>query len=300
MYLVWAIQPRAYQHILHKNFDNSPFDESISVSRSTLTEPFAGCSDKRVVGYEYHVTFVGQGFSSTMGRSVEDLIIISKPSSPFSAVGSCSDPFVPAGTDVSSQVSLLVATKMDSGSLIPGQKYYVQVARVNSLGAGPFVRAISESKAPKSLSGLAQNCQIYALPSLSSSSSLKVEWEGVAQYHGRAPNSYRIEFYDVDSGSPTPAAIHLVTDIDESSLYSNTVTDLFPGVRYKAIVIPINDLGEGSPSWFSGFDSSGLIHDDGFSLLQDYVEQSCNAVPTCRSIRLVKSSCNAGFITASF
>lgn len=45
-------------------------------------------------------------------------------------------------------------------------------------------------------------------------------------------------------------------------------------------MIPVNDLGEGSPCWFSGSVSSGLIHDYGFSLLQDYVEQSCNAVPT--------------------
>eukprot|EP00956_Cyclotella_meneghiniana_P022416 scaffold42451_cov66-Cyclotella_meneghiniana.AAC.3 len=264
-----------------QNFDNSLFDESISVSRSTLTEPFAGSSDQRIVGYEYHVTFVGQGFSSTMGHSVDDLIIISKPSSPFFTVGSCSDPFVSSGSDVSSQVSLSVATKMDSGSLIPGLKYYVQVAGVNSVGAGPFVSATPESEAPKSLSGLAQDCRIYALPS--SSSSLKVEWEGVKPFHGQAPNSYRIEFYDMDSGSSTPAAIRLVAEIDESSPYSIIATDLTPGVRYRANVIPINDLGEGSPSWFSSFDSTGLIHDDTFSLPQDYTQQSCNAVPTCEA-----------------
>ena len=38
------------------NFDDSPFDESVTVSRSTLTEPYESgdSSDTRLVGYEYH------------------------------------------------------------------------------------------------------------------------------------------------------------------------------------------------------------------------------------------------------
>ena len=263
-----------------QNFDNSPFDESITVSRSTLTQPFSGSTEQRIVGYEYHVTFIGQGFSSSLGHPVDDLIIISEHPSPFSSVGSCGDPFVSAGIDVSSQVSLQVSTKMDSGSISPGQRYYVQVSGVNSLGAGPFVTSTPGSEMSKSLLGLAQKCRIYAVPT--SSSSLKVEWDGVLPYHGQYPNSYRVDVYDVDDGSQTPVNSIFVNDIDESSKYSITVHEMTPGARYKALVTPITDLGEGSPSWFADFDPSGLIHDDEFSLMEDYIEQSCHAVPTCQ------------------
>ena len=263
-----------------QNFDNSPFDESITVSRSTLTQPFSDSTEQRIVGYEYHVTFTGQGFSSSFGHAVEDLIIISEHSSPFSAVGGCGDLFVSEGIDVSSQVSVEVSTKMDSGSISPGQRYYVKVAGVNSLGVGPFVAASPESEIPKSLLGLAQNCRIYASPT--SSSSLRVEWDGVLPYHGQYPNSYRVDVYDVDDESQMPLKSIFVTDIDESSKYSITLDDMTPGARYKALVTPITDLGEGSPLWFADFDTSGLIHDDGFSLEEDYLKQSCHAIPTCQ------------------
>ncbi|KAL7514942.1 hypothetical protein ACHAXN_013076 [Cyclotella atomus] len=265
-----------------QSFDNSPFDESITVSRSTVTALFAGSlSNQRIIGYEYHVTFTGQGFSSTVGHEVEDLIIISTPSSPFSSVGSCGDPFVSSGDDVSSQVSLQVTTNMDSGSVTPGQRYYVQIAGVNTLGVGPFVTATPASDVPMSLPGLAQNCKIFALPT--SSSSLKVEWNGVQPFHGQHPNAYRIDLYDVDAGSSSPVKSQLVSEIDETTKYSITINDLAPGTRYKALVVPINDLGEGGPSWLADFDPSGLINDAGYSVAQDYLDLACNAVPTCEA-----------------
>ncbi|KAL3797523.1 hypothetical protein HJC23_009887 [Cyclotella cryptica] len=284
-----------------ENFDNSPFNESITVSRSTLiTKSFAsdGTTEKRIVGYEYHVTFIGQGFSSTIGHPVEDLIIMSKHSSPFSSVGSCSEHFVSSGFDVSGQVSLQVSTKMESGSIIPGQKYYVQVAGVNAQGVGPYVPSFPESETPRSLSGLAQNCRVYALPT--SSSSLKVEWDGVQPYHGQQPSSYRVEFYDVDITSTEPVASHVVDEIDESSQYSITVPDLVPGVRYKVLIVPVNELGEGGPDWFAEFDQSGLVHDDEYSSTQNYLERSCHAVPTCEtgSIECTEAESGAFVIVA--
>jgi len=267
---------------LSESFDDSPFDESITVSRSALTEPFPENSDDnlRIVGYEYHVTFTGQGFSSTLGSGVEDLLVISSPSSPFSAVGSCGAPFVSSGVDVSSQVSVEVTTKMESGSINPGETYYVQIAGVNRNGVGPHVSAAPESEVPRSKPGLAQNCRVYALPS--SSSSLKIEWDGVYPNHGQTPSSYKVEFFDVDGNLSDPAvSTVLVSEIDETSRYSITKEDLVPGTRYKVLVTPVNELGEGAPNWFSDFDPSGIFGDIGFSSQVNYLERSCHAVPTC-------------------
>ena len=106
----------------------------------------------------------------------------------------------------------------------------MRVAGVNSLGVGPFVTSTPGSETSKSLLGLARNCRIYAAPM--SSSSLKVEWDGVFLYYGQYPNSYRVDVYDADDGSQTPVNSIFVTDIDESSKYSNTVHEMTPGARY--------------------------------------------------------------------
>ena len=158
------------------NFDDSPFNESITVSRSTLTKPFENgdSGDTRMVGYEYHITFSGQGFSSTLGYPVEELLIISTPSSSFSPVGDCGTPFMSNGVDISSKVIVDVSTKMQSGSIVPGQNYYVQIAGINVNGVGPYVSTIPESENPRSQPGLAQNCRVYAIPT--TSTSLQVEW----------------------------------------------------------------------------------------------------------------------------
>eukprot|EP00985_Skeletonema_marinoi_P002205 scaffold893_cov143-Skeletonema_marinoi.AAC.9 len=267
---------------LSESFDNSPFDESITVSRSALTEPFPESSDDnvRIVGYEYHVTFTGQGFSSTLGCGVEDLLVISSHSSPFSTAGNCGTPFLSNGVDVSSQVSVGVTTRMESGSINPGETYYVQIAGVNQNGVGPYVPSAPEAEIPRSKLGLAQNCRVYAVPS--SSSSLKVEWEGVHPNHGQMPSSYKVEFFDVDGNLSDPAvADFVVSDIDETSPYSITKEELVPGTRYKVLVTPMNELGEGAPNWFSDFDPSGIFGDSDFSSQDNYLERSCHAVPTC-------------------
>lgn len=266
-----------------QSLDDSPFDESVTVSRSAVTEPFVSeeSVETRIVGYDYHVTFTGQGFSSTLGHSVEELLIVSHPSSPYATVGDCGVPFVSSGVDVSSSVSLQVSTQMESGSLTPGVKYYVEVAGVNANGVGPYVSATPNSETPRSQPGLAQHCRVYAVPT--SSSSLKVEWDGVYPYHGEPPSSYMLEFYDVDSVSSDPVETESVDTVDESSHYSITKSDLTPGMRYNVVIIPVNGFGEGGPSWFADFDPSGLISNDGFSSVKNYLERSCHALPTCES-----------------
>ena len=269
---------------ISQSFDNSPFDESITVSRSTITETFENdySGETRIVGYEYHVTFTGQGFSSTVGSPVEEVMIISKPSSPFSTVGQCGVPFVSNGLDVSGKVLMQVSTQMESGSIIPGEKYYVQVAGVNRNGVGPYVKAIPESETPRSQPGLAQNCRVYAVPT--SSSSLKVEWDRAHPNHGENPTSYKVKFYDLDdSNRSDPVAMEEVDNIDENSRYSIMKDGLIPGRRYKILIIPVNGLGEGGPGWFGNFNPSGLFNDNRFSASQNYLEKSCHAVPTCES-----------------
>ena len=266
----------SFRSHLAQNFDNSPFDETLTVSRSTLTEPYENgeSSDTRLIGYEYHITFSGQGFSSTLGSPVEELLIMSSD---------CGVPFVSNGIDISSGVVVDVSTNMDSESLTPGVNIYVQVSAVNANGVGPFVSAIPEAETPKSQPGLAQNCQVSAVPT--TSSSLKVAWDGVYPNHGQVPSSYRIDFYDVDAVSSDPVASHyLVDDIDESSRYSIVKEDLIPGKRYKVLVVPVNDLGEGGPSWFSDFNPSGVFGDNAqFDTPHDFLERMCHAVPTCES-----------------
>lgn len=273
----------SFRSYISQNFDGSPFDESITVSRLTLTEPYenSDSSETRVVGYEYQVTFSGQGFSSTLGTSVEEQLIISAPSSTFSSVGDCGVPFVSNGVDVSSKVSVDVSTDMDSESVTPGQKYYVKVAGINANGIGPYMPIVAKTETPRSQPGLAQNCRVYAVPT--SSSSLMVEWDGVYPNHGQLPSSYRLDFYDVDVGMSDRVASQVVNDIDESSRYSITKHSLIPGKTYKVIIIPVNELGEGGPSWFSDFNPIGLIHDENFPNLLDYQVRSCHAVPTCKS-----------------
>ncbi|KAL7473049.1 hypothetical protein ACHAXS_013421 [Conticribra weissflogii] len=266
-----------------QNFDNSPFDESITVSKTTLTDVFenSDSTDTRVVGYEYHVTFTGQGFSSTASSGVDELMIVSGPSSPFVSVGQCGEPFVSNGVDISSKILLKQTTQMESTTFLPGEKYYVQMSGINANGEGPSSPSNPVTQTPRSQAGLAQNCRVYGVST--SSSSLKVEWEGTNPYHGELPSSYRIDLYDVDSGSTLPALSYKIENIDEDDKYSVTVESLDPGTRYRTIIIPVTEMGEGSPDWYGSFDPSGLLNDFRFSSLQNYLDRSCNAVPTCES-----------------
>ena len=70
----------------------------------------------------------------------------------------------------------------------------------------------------------------------------------------------------------------MVNDINESSRYYGLVA----GKKYKVIVIPVNELGEGGPSWFSDFIPEVLFTTKTLLLHSlDYLERSCHAVPTC-------------------
>ena len=280
---------------INQNFDDSPFDESIIVNRVTLTEPYEGSDsdETRVIGYDYQVTFIGRGFSSTFGNPVEELLIISEPSSPFASVGDCNVPFVSNGEDISSEVLVQVSTAMDSRSVMPGQKYYVKIAGVNAKGVGPYMPAIARTETARSQPGIAQNCRVYSIPT--SSSSLKVEWDGVYPSHGQLPSSYRVDFYEVINAESSDMVVsQVVAVIDESKRYSVTEQNLIPGATYKIIIVPVNDQGEGGPSWYSDFDPSGLIRDDNFFSLQDYRERSCHAVPTCGSASVRCDELDAG------
>merc|ERR1712194_541873 len=227
----------------------------------------------------------------------EELLIISAQSSSFSSVGDCGVPFVSNGVDISSKVTLDVSAEMQSGSILPGQKYYVQIAGINANGIGPHVPTIPESENPRSQPGLAQNCRVYAIPT--ASSSLKVEWDGVYPNHGQIPSSYRVDFYDVDAGTSVPVAARVVHDIDENSRYSIAKGDLIPGTRYKVLVVPVHEFGEGGPSWFTDF--NGLFHNvQFFSPTEDYLEKTCHASPTCnsRSVECTEIDADNFFIIA--
>ena len=147
------------------NFDNSPFNENIIVSRSS-----GGGGDS---SWSYHVTFTGPAFS----RHVDELFVVSslEPWSDASCGGGGDgDSSFEVDGMPSSDVSIVVKTEMDASSLVPGTSYYVDIAPINSAGVGPFVDASPPVEIPKSSPGLAQDCRVYAVPD--SSTSLKVEW----------------------------------------------------------------------------------------------------------------------------
>ena len=186
------------------------------MNRVTLREPYEGSDsdETRVIGYEYQVTFIGRGFSSTFGNPVEELLIISEPSSPFASVGDCNVPFVSNGEDISSDILMQVSTNMDSGSVISGQKYYVKIAGVNAMGNGLFMPVIARTKTTRSQPWIAQNCLVYSIPT--SSSSLRVEWDGVYPSQGQLPSAYRVEFYEIINGESSDLVeSQVVTVIEE-------------------------------------------------------------------------------------
>ncbi|EJK45230.1 hypothetical protein THAOC_36165 [Thalassiosira oceanica] len=259
---------------LLEGFDDSPFGESLAVSREIVTRFVGELGETRVVGFLYHVTFLGQGFSSALGGGVDEFLILS------SGPGDCS-PFLSDGFDVSSHVNVTFSTNVDAGSVVPGQRYYVEMAAVNAHGVGPYVHAKPRSQIAATLPGLPQNCAVYATPS--SSSSLVVEWRGVWPDHGATPSLYRVEAYDADSGSPTPVVTYNVSEIDETSQYSAKIDGLVPGGRYRLVIVPANAYGERSPSWFSSFDPSSVFNKEDFPHSQNFLERACNAVPKCSS-----------------
>lgn len=245
------------QHIA-LNFDDSPFGEQIVVSRSNAFDSKDGLN--------YHVTFIGPAFST----HVDDLFVITGVEPSMGA--HCGNPFVVDGVP-SESLSIEVTTEMDSGSLVPGTSYYVDIAPVNSAGIGPFTPTSPEREIPRSLPGLAQDCRVYAVPH--SSSSLKVEWEGVWPYNGQAPTSYKIVVMGED-GNVVMTKVE--EQIDESSIYLVMLDSLIPGDVYKILVTAVNDYGEGSPSWYRAVNPTDASLEGRY---QDYAQGSCFAVPTC-------------------
>ena len=252
-------------HIGH-NFDDSPFNENIAVSRASSEHSDSGDSSN---SWSYQITFTGTAFS----QHVDELFVVSSLD-PWSDVSSCGNSFEVDGVP-SSDVSIDVSTEMDAGSLVPGTSYYVEIAPINSAGVGPYIGASPSVEIPRSSPGLARHCKVFAVPD--SSTSLKVEWSGAQPYHGEDSTEYKITFYDESTGLVAAAAS--VTDIDESSPYTLVQDEgLTSGQSYEVVVTPINSQGEGGPSWFAEIDSS-----DGSQagLYQDYSQRSCLAVPTC-------------------
>jgi len=251
------------------NFDDSPFNEDIVVSRSRGDGDGDGDSIWR-----YHVTFAGPAFSN----HVEELVVVSSldPWSDGSCGGSDGNSFEVDGMP-SSDVFIDLTTEMDAGSLVPGTSYYVDVAPINSVGVGSFISASPGTEIPRSSPALAQGCRVYAVPD--SSTSLKVEWNGVEPYHGEDPTQYKVAFYDESTG--LVAATSVVTEIDESNTYTLLQEEgLVSGQTYEVVITPINSQGEGGPSWFAQVDSSDASL-AGPLVYQNYAQRSCFAVPTC-------------------
>ena len=49
-----------------------------------------------------------------------------------------------------------VSTNMDSGSVMPGQKYYIKIADVNAKGVGQYMPIIARTETARSQPGIAQ------------------------------------------------------------------------------------------------------------------------------------------------
>eukprot|EP00956_Cyclotella_meneghiniana_P014447 scaffold21567_cov36-Cyclotella_meneghiniana.AAC.3 len=92
-----------------------------------------------------------------------------------------SHPFDSSGSEVSSTVSLSVATRLGSSPLILVQKYYVQVAEINSLGPEPFINAT-------------RDCHSNALP-------ISLNIIGMSLKVGNVTSSYLVEWSRFNSQS---------------------------------------------------------------------------------------------------
>lgn len=242
-----------------ENFDDSPFDESIVVSRVELGN-----------GFDYHITFTGPAFSEL----TEELFIVSNLE-PWGDI-TCSNFFEVNGKKTSS-VSVAVYTNMDSATLSPGTLYYFQIAAVNSAGQGAFSQSTPASLIPRAPPGLAENCKIYAVPD--SPGSFKVEWEGVDSNHGSDLLSYNVDFYRSD-GDQLNLDFSLSLDAtNEIYRYSITQKGFEVGTLYQAWIVSVNGEGTGGPSWYTNVKNlNGELREVEFL---SYKHRSCLCVPTC-------------------
>jgi len=200
-----------------ENFDHSPFDESISVSREMF-------SRSNGFGTIYRITFSGPSFH----KATEQLYL-----------SMCTDGFEVDGLP-SLSASVIIRTEMESGSIIAGEPTYVQIGAVNKHGTGEFAITQPYSIIPMSLPGLAQNCRVYAVPS--TPSSLKVEWDGVTSLHGSIIYKFIIQLF---AGGELVTTYEVDAE-EESSKYSLHCDGLSPGSLYEVVVLPVSTLGEGN------------------------------------------------------
>jgi hypothetical protein len=240
-----------------ENFDNSPFDESIVVSRIDLRN-----------GYDYHVTFIGPAFS----ESTEELFIASN------SLGDnrCSS-FFETDKIHSSYFSVTVATKMDSAALSPGSSYYFQIAAVNSVGLGTYSQSTPASLIPRAPPGLAENCKIYAVPD--SPGSFKVSWDRVVSNHGSDLLSYEVEFFRRDEEILALEIRLTVNAAADMSSYT-VIKNGFPfGEFFECRIAAVNSEGSGGPSWYAS--AKNLNGELSYTEFLSYKHRSCICVPTC-------------------
>lgn len=240
-----------------ENFDNSPFDESIVVSRIDLRN-----------GFDYHVTFIGPAFSEL----TEELFIASN------SLGDdvCSS-FFKTDNEHSADFSVMVTTKMDSTALSPGSSYFFQIAAVNSAGVGTYSQTTPVSIIPRAPPGLAENCKIYAVPD--SPGSFKVTWNSVASNHGSDLLSYDVEFFRRDEEHLIlESRLTIKADANVSSYY--VTKNGFPGGNFfECWIVAVNSEGSGGPSWYTSVKNlNGELGDAEFL---SYKHRSCLCVPTC-------------------
>jgi hypothetical protein len=213
---------------ISQNFDNSPFSEDVEVS---MLMPLTG--QRQGYSASYLVTFTGVSFSN----KTEELFEVSHRFPWFDDF--CSSSLI---QDSSLDINVSIETLMNSTSLEPGRSYYVNIAAQNNFGFGPSASSSPLHVKPKSSPALAQEC--------------KVEWKPVYPFTGEAPSHYRVEVY---MNSSLVSTKDVVND-DTITTYSTIISGLNPGALYEVVVVPVSDMGEGGPFWFSDIDlSSGAF-----------------------------------------
>ena len=212
---------------IEQNFDNSPFNESIAVSRHNF-------ESNNGHGAVYHVTFIGPAYS----HDAEELLLVSNLA-PWHDT-SCGYSFKINGA-MSSKVSTTITTAMASPSLSPGTRYYVQIAAQNSVGFGPYANTKPEAEIPRSRPELAQKCHVYSIPC--QDVSVLVEWYGVKSNNGVGPVSCRVDFYS----EGVIASSSLIEESPESQFYFHVESNLTAGVYYEVEIVATNNQGEGAP-----------------------------------------------------
>uniref|UniRef100_A0A6U5H1H0 Fibronectin type-III domain-containing protein n=1 Tax=Corethron hystrix TaxID=216773 RepID=A0A6U5H1H0_9STRA len=247
---------------IEEGLDNSPFDESISVSRSTL-DPSSGH------GFMYHITFIGPAFSG----DVSELLVLSKNLSPWSD-SSCGK--FKVGDTITTRASLSLVTDFDAGTFVPGIPYSLQVAAVNNAGTGMSTPANPASVVPCAPPGLPIDARVLAVSD--DHRALKVTWREADLDHGAKLRSYKVFFY---LGGILESTRHV--DVNPmSQSYTIVQTNLEAYALYIVKIRAVNDQGEGGPGWYDDVSNSDGSLEGRY---EDFVNRSAIAVPTCAADR---------------